>query len=63
VVDERTGFLIPSDGGEAGRFAETIDRILKAPDLRDALSAQARQQVEICHDRRRALSEYGALFA
>jgi glycosyltransferase involved in cell wall biosynthesis len=63
VVDEQTGFLIRRNTGEVEQFAETIDYVLNKPDLRGDLSARARRQVETCYDRRRALEEYGALFA
>jgi len=44
LEDERTGLLVPP--GDADRLAQALERLMRDPDLRQRLSAAARQEVE-----------------
>jgi len=62
VVNEQTGILVKSNGGEVEEFAEGIDRLLRDAEKRRALGENGRRVVGAEYNLEAARSGYRALF-
>jgi len=62
VAEAASGAALLVPGGDAGALAEALDRLLREPELRRALSRQARERAQL-YDASETTAAYGGLFA
>ena len=60
IEDGKNGFLVPS--GDTEKFAEAVDKLLRDPDLREAMGKSGRERVKERFSKERLIGDIERLY-